>query len=123
LYYLHDKKWKRKWIDEVKKITHKVYNKFYPSAMMADLPASLKKPPPPSGSWPSLLCKVTTKTILQECDELVDFWALPRAPSGSDPIQYWVGVLVGQPESHLARMAIDYLSILATSVDVDTAWR
>ena len=99
-----------------------IYNKFYPNVTTADLPASPKKPPPPSGSWPSLLCKVTTKTILQERDELADFWASPHTPSGSDPIQYWVGVLVGQPESHLAQMAIDYLSIPPTLVDVECAF-
>ena len=53
---------------------------------------------------------------------MADFWASPRAPSGSDPIQYWVGVLVGQPESRLAQMAIDYLSCPATSVDVERAF-
>ena len=62
------------------------------------------------------------KAILEERDELADFWALPRASSGTDPVQHWVGVLVGQPESRLARMAIDYLSIPATSVDVEHAF-
>ena len=53
---------------------------------------------------------------------MADFWASPCAPSGLDPIQYWVGVLVGQPESRLAQMAIDYLSIPATLVDVEHAF-
>jgi len=39
-----------------------------------------------------------------------------------DPIKHWVGILVSRPESRLARMAIDYLSAPASSVEVERAF-
>ena len=58
----------------------------------------------------------------QERDELTTFWASPCEPVETDPLQHWQGVLVGRPESRLARMAIDYLSAPALSVDAERAF-
>ena len=53
---------------------------------------------------------------------MATFWASPREPEETDPLQYWRGTLLCRPESRLARMAIDYLSSPASSVDVERAF-
>ena len=84
------------------------------------LPESPRKPPAPSGDWPSLLQNMSSKKPLhQECDELMAFWASPCEPAATNPIQYWLGVSIGWPESCLAQMAIDYLSAATSSVDTE----
>jgi hypothetical protein len=37
----------------------------------------------------------------------------------TDPLQFWLGALIAQPESRLARMAIDYLSTPSSLVEVE----
>jgi len=122
LSYFNDQHWPPNWINTVKEITRMVYKDDYPSVEVADFPASPKKPPAPSSEWPSLLRKGLGKAILRESDELATFWASPCEPAAADPLQYWVGVLVGRPESRLARMAIDYLSAPASSVEAERAF-
>ena len=75
-----------------------------------------------SGDWPSLLRKAVVKVARQERDELGNFWSSPCELLSADPLKYWQGVLLGQPESRLARMAIDYLSAPASSVDAEHAF-
>lgn len=97
-----------------------MYKEDYPSATAANLPKSPKKPPAPSGAWPSLLREASSKkTLHQERDELTAFWASPCELAETDPIQHWLGVAIGRPESRLAQMAIDYLSAPASSVDAE----
>ena len=50
------------------------------------------------------------------------FWAMPCKPAEIDLIQHWLGVAVGQPESRLVRMALNYLSAPASSVDAECAF-
>jgi hypothetical protein len=79
--------------------------------MAADQPVLPKKLLPPSGNWLSLLHnKATAKAVMQECNELAAFWGSPCEPFDANPLQYWQGVLVSQPNSCLAGMAIDYCS-------------
>ena len=114
------------WIDQVKQITRLVYDEDYPS-LAADTPVSPKKPCAPcapSGDWQSLLRKKRVKPILHEheCDELAAFWGSPCELHSVDPLLFWQGILMGRPESCLARMALDYLSSLASSVDAERAF-
>ena len=100
----------------------RVYKEDYPSVAATDLPISPRKPPPPSGNWPSLLRKTSKAVPPQERDELTMFWALPCESTATDPLQYWQGRLVSHPESCLAQMAIDYLSAPSSSVDTERAF-
>jgi len=59
---------------------------------------------------------------LRKLDELETFWLSPCEPADANPLQYWQGVLVGWPESRLTHMAIDYLSIPASLVEVEHAF-
>ena len=60
--------------------------------------------------------------MTQERDELAAFWGTPCEPLDTNPLTYWQGVLVSWPDSCLARMAIDYLSSPASSVEVERAF-
>ena len=122
LQYFADQHWPADWINEVKNIMRRVYKEDYPSVAAADRPISPRKPRAPSGDWPSLLRKTSKAVSQQERDELAAFWASPCEPAETDPLQHWLGVLVGRPESRLARMAIDYLSAPASSVDAERAF-
>jgi hypothetical protein len=62
------------------------------------------------------------KAVTRERDELAAFWGTPCEPLDTDPLQHWQGVLVSRPDSRLARMAIDYLSSPASSVEVERAF-
>jgi hAT family C-terminal dimerisation region len=106
----------------VKTITRSVYEEDYTLAAAKLSAASPRKPPAPSGDWPSLLRRKAAKATLRERDELAVFWASPCEPSTTDPLQYWQGVLLDRPENRLARMAIDYLSAPASSVDAERAF-
>ena len=59
---------------------------------------------------------------MRERDELATFWGAPIEHHSCNPIQYWHGALVLRPDSRLARMALDYLSAPASSVDVERAF-
>ena len=114
------------WINQVKQITCLVYDEDYPS-LAADTPVLPKKPRAPcapSGDWQSLLRKKHVKPILHEheLDELAAFWGSPCELHSVDPLLFWQGILMGRPESHLARMALDYLSSPASSVDAERAF-
>ena len=123
LEYFVDQDWPTTWINTVKDITRRVYKEDYPSIPTTDLPTSPKQPPAPSRDWPSLLpVRGSKATSHEERDELTAFWASPTEPAGTDPLQFWVGVSIGRPESRLARMAIDYLSAPASSVEVERAF-
>ena len=58
----------------------------------------------------------------EECDKLTAFWVSPCEHVAMDPLQFWVGASISQPESHLAQMAIDYLSAPALSVEAEHAF-
>jgi hypothetical protein len=120
--YFVDQEWPKEWIDTVKDITRTVYQEHYSDIAPANLPASPRRPPAPSSAWPSLLREPSAVPPRQECDELAQFWALPRRPLDSDPLQYWIGYSVSEPESCLAQMAIDYLSAPASSVEAERAF-
>ena len=105
----------------MKEITREVYDQDYSILAPADPPAS-PKGHPPSGDWPSLLRKTVVKAATQEHDELATFWGTPIEHHTCDPIQYWQGALVARPDSRLAKMALDYLSAPASSVDVERAF-
>ncbi len=124
LRYFHDEGWLTGWIEEAKKITRSVFDKDYPSLATTEMPASPRKPRAPSGDWESLLRKKHTTPILRthERDELAAFWGSPCEPDDVDPLLFWQGVLMGRPESQLAKMAIDYLSTPASSVDAERAF-
>jgi hypothetical protein len=122
LEYFVNQDWPTNWINEVKGITGKVYKEDYPNVATTNLPVSPKKPPAPSGDWPSLLRMSPKTPVHQERDELTTFWGSPCEPAATDPIQYWLGVSIGRPESRLAQMAIDYLSAPASSVDAERAF-
>ena len=102
LRYFIEQEWQPDWVDNVKEITWEVYDQDYPSLTTADLPVSPKRPPAPSGDWPSLLRKTMVKSVQRERDELAAFWGSPCKPTNADPLQYWQGVLIGRPDSHLA---------------------
>ena len=90
LQYFADRDWPADWINTVKEITRNVYNEDYPSIDIADLPISPKKPPPPSGDWPSLLRRKQVKaTVHDACDELTSFWTSHCEPTVTDPLQHW----------------------------------
>ena len=114
--------WLADWIHAVKAIVRKVYNEDYSCLTPTNQPMSPRKLPPPSGEWASLLQKTPKPPQQRENDELTAFWSSPCEIETTDPLQYWCGVLHGQPESRLARMAIDYLSSPASSVDVEHAF-
>lgn len=120
LQYFVDQEWPADWINTVKNITRRVYNEDYTSVAAADVPVSPRRRLVPTGDWPSLLRKSKAPSR-QERDELATFWASPTE-CAADPLQYWYGHLIGQPESRLARMAIDYLSAPASSVEVERAF-
>jgi hypothetical protein len=122
LQYFSNEDWPKDWVDKVKHITCKVYKGDYPSIAAADLPALLRRPLAPSSDWQSLLRTSLSAPPQQEHDELTAFWASPCEPAGTDPLTFWCGVLIGQPESCLARMAINYLSTPASSVEVECAF-
>ena len=117
-----DQDWEPDWIDNVKEITWLVYDEDYPSLTAADCPVLPKKLPLPSGDWPLLLRKATAKAVTRECDKLAAFWGSPCEPLDADPLQYWQGVMVSWPDSCLAKMAVDYLSSPASSVEVERAF-
>ena len=119
--YFIDQDWPRAWINMAKDIAQQVYREDYPSIPTANHPISPKRPPAPSGDWPSLL-RISKPTSHGERNELTAFWASPCEPAGTDPLKFWVGVLISRPESRLARMAIDYLSAPASSVEVERAF-
>jgi hypothetical protein len=121
LEYFVEQDWPTTWVNTVKDITRRVYREDYPSIPTTDLPISPKRPSAPSADWPSLL-RMSKATSHEERDELTAFWASPCEPVGTDPLQFWVGVSIGRPESRLARMAIDYLSAPASSVEVERAF-
>ena len=106
----------------VKDITCRVYQEDYPSIVTASLPASPRRPLAPSRDWPSLLRGPSAAPPHQERDKLMEFWASSIEPPETNPLQFWHGALVSRPESRLARMAIDYLSAPASSVDVECAF-
>src|ERR1700733_2845725 len=87
LRYFADEDWPNEWIDDVKDITRKVYDEDYPSTVTTDLPASPRKPPPPSGDWPSLLRKAVVKVARRERDELANFWSSPCELLSADPLK------------------------------------
>lgn len=119
LQYFVDQEWPTDWISTVKNITRQVYKEDYASVAAADVPLSPRRHVP-IGDWPSLLRKSKAPSH-QERDELTTFWASPPERD-ADPLQYWYGHLFGRPESRLARMAIDYLSAPASSVEVERAF-
>jgi len=121
LQYFVDQDWPMTWINTVKDIMWQVYREDYPSIPTANLPISPKWPPAPSSGWPSLL-QISKPMSHGEGDELTAFWASPCEPAGTDPLQFWVGVSIGWPESRLAQMVIDYLSAPASLVEVKHAF-
>ena len=60
--------------------------------------------------------------MTRERNELAAFWGTLCEPLDTNPLTYWQGVLVSWPDSRLARMAIDYLSSPASSVEVEHAF-
>ena len=122
LQYLIDQGWLTSWINEVKRIIRLVYNEDYANLTTEDLPSSPQKPRALSPEWPSLTRKMTVKAAVRECDELAAFWGTPCEPESCDPIQFWKGRSVSHPDSRLVQMAIDYLSVPASSVDAERAF-
>ena len=122
LQYFTDQEWLMSWINEVKRIVRQIYNKDYANLTAEDLPSSLQKPCALSPEWPSLTRKMIVKAAVWECDELAAFWGTPCEPENCDPIQFWMGRSVSHLDSCLVQMAIDYLSVPASSVDAEHAF-
>lgn len=121
LQYFAHQDWPTAWVNTVKDITQKVYREDYPRVPTANLPTSPKRPLAPSGDWP-LLLQTPKVTSHEERDELTAFWASPCELPETDPLQFWIGASISQPDSHLAQMAIDYLSAPAWSIEVERAF-
>jgi len=122
LRYFHDEGWLIDWIDMVKEITRTVYDEDYSSRTTVDLPATPRKPRAPSSDRHSLMRKRGVKAISRACDELADFWGSPCLSRDADPLLYWQGIMMSDPDNRLAYMAIDYLSAPAASADVERAF-
>jgi len=122
LRYFHDEGWPIDWIDTVKEITHAVYDEDYSSCTTVNLPVTPRKPRALSSDRHSLMRKKGVKAISPARDELADFWGSPRLSHDADPLLYWQGIMMSDPDNRLAYMAIDYLSAPAASADVERAF-
>jgi len=115
--YFHEAEWPQEWIDTARNIIREEYNRAYrclaPVSKPAPLPPSSKKAVKPFAN----LFKVGMAKPLR--NELDSYLAAPceELDDQTSTVQWWARNTRIYPT--LSRMAMDYLSIPATSVDVE----
>ncbi|KAF8581490.1 hypothetical protein K439DRAFT_1353831, partial [Ramaria rubella] len=100
--YFQRQKWPESWIDTTDKLLQDQWEQNYkPTWHESSNPSEVPKQ--------GYFAELDTFSVLEGTDELDEYLGLPAQPLVSDPLTHWEAQKAGG--SHLARMALDFLSI------------
>ncbi|PIL35261.1 hypothetical protein GSI_01986 [Ganoderma sinense ZZ0214-1] len=130
--YFNEHNWLPEWITESHRLIRKEWQAYKPSpAPPQGLPPPVAPPARPghlsaARSTRALFKPIAARAAASAKDALEEYLALPVIETVEDPIAYWDSVLRssnGNPgAAALARMALDFLTVPATSTDAERAF-
>ncbi|PIL25420.1 hypothetical protein GSI_13310 [Ganoderma sinense ZZ0214-1] len=141
LVYFRKAEWPEDWIDEARALATEEWTSHYKPAAPANGKAgpangqgaaSRSRPRPfrmstggkmPARATRDLFASIGARAAGPEHDALEAYLEAPPLTTVKDPLAYWNAALKsGSEDPALARMALDFLSVPATSVDVERAF-
>ncbi|PIL25427.1 hypothetical protein GSI_13317 [Ganoderma sinense ZZ0214-1] len=140
LTYFHKQNWLPEWIDRARELVRTEWRTNYkpgPPAhpateheasentgkgMPSRCPGRLSAKASASASAKALFADLVGRPDAANHDALEVYLEAPPLVTVHNPLEYWTPLLKSGPDAALARMALDFLSVPATSVEVERAF-